>query len=107
MMQDIDRTRYATVRDYDAQRASLNDVAKLHRATDLERQMPRMSKWAVGDVYGPHDLSATEAGKWRKRRRSERDVFDILGIDPLREYKVRDGNLLQFFSIRSWWGRGR
>ena len=50
--------------------------------------MPRMSKWRVGDVYAPHDMSAVEAGKWRKRKSSERDVFDILGINPLEEYKV-------------------
>ncbi|KAF6228400.1 hypothetical protein HO133_008130 [Letharia lupina] len=87
MMQEIDRTRYDAVRGYDAQRATLNDVTKLQRAKDLERQMPRLSKWQVGDVYAPHDLSAVEAGKWRKRKSSERDVFDILGINPLEEYK--------------------
>ena len=90
MMQEIDRTRYNAVRGYDAQRATLNDVAKVQRAKDLERQMPRLSKWSVGDVYAPHDLSAVEAGKWRKRKSSERDVFDILGINPLEEYKVCD-----------------
>lgn len=87
-MQDIDRTRYNTVREYDAQRAALNDGAKMNRAADLERQMPRTSKWKVGDVYAPHDLSAVEATKWRKRKSSERDVFDVLGINPLEEYKV-------------------
>ena len=66
----------------------LNDVTKVNRAKDLERQMPRMSKWQVGDVYAPHDLSAVEAAKWRKRKSSARDVFDILGINPLEEYKV-------------------
>lgn len=49
--------------------------------------MPRTSKWKVGDVYAPHDLSAVEATKWRKRKSSERDVFDVLGINPLEEYK--------------------
>lgn len=88
MMQDIDRTKYNRVRDYDAHRANLNDVDKVGRARDLERQMPRTSRWQVGDVYAPHDLSVVEAAKWRKRKSSERDVFDILGIDPLEEYKV-------------------
>lgn len=87
-MQDVDRTKFNAVRDYDAQRAPFNDVARNNRAKDLERQMPRMSKWQVGDVYAPHDLSAVEAAKWRKRKSSERDVFDILGINPLDEYKV-------------------
>lgn len=56
--------------------------------------MPRMSKWQVGDVYAPHDLSAVEAGKWRKRKSSQRDVFDILGINPLEEYKVCGSSIL-------------
>ena len=83
-----DRTRYKTVRAYDAQRASLNDVHSNARARDLERQMPRTLRWRVGDVYAPHDLSAVEAMKWKQRKSSERDVFDILGINPLQEYKV-------------------
>lgn len=88
MMRDVDRTRYNAVRDYDARRASLNDLTKQNRARDLERQMPRLPNWQVGDVYAPHDLSAVEAAKWRKRKSSQRDVFDVLGINPLGEYKV-------------------
>lgn len=87
-MQDIDRSRYSAVRDYDAQRAALNDVTVLNRARSLERRMPRNNKWAAGDVYAPHDLSSVEAQKWTKRKSSQRDVFDILGINPLDEYKV-------------------
>lgn len=44
-------------------------------------------------MYAPHDLSATEASK-RKRPGAAgggggpaRDVFDVLGINPLDEYK--------------------
>lgn len=88
MMHDVDRSRYSAVRDYDARRASLNDLTKQNRARDLERQMPRLPNWQVGDVYAPHDLSAVEAAKWRKRKSSDRDVFDVLGINPLGEYKV-------------------
>lgn len=88
MMKEIDRTRYATVREYDAHRASLSDAAWDGRARDLERKMPRTLKWKVGDVYAPHDLSAVEARKWSRRKSSERDVFDVLGINPLEEYKV-------------------
>lgn len=88
MMLGIDRKDYKTVRDYDAYRESLDDVGRKQRAKDLERQMPRTWKWQVGDVYAPHDLSPVEAAKWRQRKSSQRDVFDMLGINPLHEYKV-------------------
>lgn len=88
MSRDINRTKYNTVRDYDARRAKANDPVMSERAKSLERHLPPTSRWQVGDVYAPHDLSAEEAGKWRKRKSSERDVFDILAINPLDEYKV-------------------
>lgn len=89
LLQDIDRTRYKVVRKYDDYRAAtLDDAAERDRVKSLERQLPRKSGWKAGDVYAPHDLSAVEAMKWRKRKSSERDVFDILGINPLHEYKV-------------------
>ncbi|CAD6574013.1 MAG: hypothetical protein ASARMPRED_006430 [Alectoria sarmentosa] len=99
LTQDVDRTNYNTVRKYDAQRALLNDTTKTNRVKDLERQMPRLSKWQVGDVYAPHDLSAVEASKWRKRKSSQRDVFDILGINPLEEYKVCGSSILRNWSM--------
>ncbi len=67
-------------------RAQLKDVEKMGRAKDLERQIHR--KWQFGDVYAPHDLSSVEMEKWRKRRPREKDAFDVLGINPLNEYKV-------------------
>lgn len=85
----IDRSRYPVVRDYDAQRAALNDPIKRQQVRDMERQMPRLPHWRTGDVYAPHDLSSVEANKWRNRKNREKDVFDILGINPLSEYKVR------------------
>lgn len=88
MMQGIDRNDYKPVRDYDAHRASIDDVSKTQRAKGLERQMPRLSRWQAGDVYAPHDLGPVEAAKWKQRKRSQRDVFDMLGINPLHEYKV-------------------
>ena len=57
---------------------------------DLEKQIHR--KWEVGNVYAPHDLSSVEMEKWRKRRPREKDAFDMLGINPLHEYKVRLGS---------------
>ena len=46
--------------------------------------------WNVGDVYAPHDLSAREMQKWNRKKRPDRDVFDILNVDPMSLYKVRD-----------------
>lgn len=46
-------------------------------------------EWKVGDVYAPHDMSPAEMKKWAKKERPDRDVFDILAVDPLSLYKVR------------------
>ncbi|KAK5050497.1 hypothetical protein LTR84_003778 [Exophiala bonariae] len=51
----------------------------------LKRQVSR--KWFPGDVYAPHDLSAAETRKWRKRARPTSDIFDQLNINPLSLYK--------------------
>lgn len=56
---------------------------------DLERQVYR--KWTAGDVYAPHDLTGTEAAKWKKLRRGRSQKFDVvdqLGINPILHYKV-------------------
>ena len=103
----VDRESYNVVRGYDAQRAALNDFTKQGLARGLERQMPRLSRWNAGDVYAPHDLSAVEAAKWKKRKGSQRDVFDMLGINPLHEYKVRCLFIFNFiFSNGEMWSMG-
>ena len=56
------------------------------RARDVERQQFRT--WKEGDVYSPRDLSAAEMKKWNKSRSPNADVFDVLNINPLDEYKV-------------------
>ena len=73
------------------------ELEKVGRGKDLEKLMIR--KWKPGDVYAPHDLSPVEMEKWRKRKAGDRDVFDMLGINPLAEYKVR-------LFLGSWRGRG-
>jgi hypothetical protein len=51
------------------------------------RQMPR--RWREGEVYAPHDLTIGEAKKWKKIvMRPEKDVFDMLGKNPLAFYKA-------------------
>ena len=45
-------------------------------------------EWKKGDIYAPHDLSAAEARKWRKRHTPTIDAFDALSLDPMDFYKV-------------------
>jgi small subunit ribosomal protein S18 len=51
------------------------------------RQMPR--RWRTGEVYAPRDMSPIEMAKWRVGKRPETDVVDLLGFNPLDNYKVR------------------
>lgn len=62
------------------------------RAKSLERNQTR--QWKTGDAYSPHDLSPSEMRKWRKRSSPATDAFDVLGLDPLHQYKVSPVQLL-------------
>ncbi|KAI1258627.1 ribosomal protein S18 [Xylariaceae sp. FL1019] len=55
------------------------------RHNDFMRQMPR--RWRTGDVYAPHDLSPAEMAKWRRSRRRDQDIVDLLGLRPLDMYR--------------------
>lgn len=55
-------------------------------AKNLSRQITR--RWRAGDVYAPHDLSAAEMTKWKRRERPTRDVFDVLDFNPMDHYSV-------------------
>lgn len=55
-------------------------------ARALERNFNR--DWRAGDVYAPHDLSAAEARKWKKKQNPTQDAFDALSLNPLDCYKV-------------------
>lgn len=56
------------------------------RAAQL--QALRNNKWKTGDVYAPHDLTKVEWSKRSRIRLPNQDIFDVLGINPLHEYKV-------------------
>lgn len=57
--------------------------------TDARAQERNYTRdWRAGDVYAPHDLSAAEARKWKKRQSPDRDAFDALSMNPLDCYKV-------------------
>ena len=64
----------------------LNALDKSRRAKELEKLQTR--RWKSGDVYAPHDLSPEEMMKWRRKSQPSRDIFDILAINPLDEFKV-------------------
>lgn len=69
------------------QRAKSRAEQKLEEeARALEKNFTR--DWRIGDVYAPHDLSAAEARKWRKRKGPTTDAFDALSLNPLDCYKA-------------------
>jgi small subunit ribosomal protein S18 len=65
------------------------ELVESERRAQYQRQIYR--KWQPGDVYAPHDLSGVEQKKWKfGRKRPQEDAFDILGVNPVLEYKVGD-----------------
>jgi small subunit ribosomal protein S18 len=65
---------------------SAEDLARHKTATRVTKQISR--RWKTGDVYAPHDLSEVEMKKWKQRGKPAVDVFDVLELDPLVEYRV-------------------
>lgn len=64
------------------------EMAEFAKSDDYSKHMYR--RWHSGDVYAPHDLSAVEQKKWKSGRMTpQTDAFDVLGINPINEYKVR------------------
>ena len=66
-------------------RSTLERMAERKVSEDYARHMPR--RWNQGDVYTPHDLSHVEALKWKKASQPKEDIVDMLGINPLDEYR--------------------
>ncbi|ELR08297.1 hypothetical protein VC83_08359 [Pseudogymnoascus destructans] len=64
---------------------SAEDLARHKTATKVTKQISR--RWKTGDVYAPHDLSEVEMKKWKQRGKPAVDVFDVLELDPLVEYR--------------------
>ncbi|EEP76084.1 conserved hypothetical protein [Uncinocarpus reesii 1704] len=59
------------------------------RRRTLERFQTR--DWKAGDVYSPHDLSPAEMRKWKRKLSPSVDVFDLLAMNPLHQYKFGSG----------------
>jgi hypothetical protein len=75
--------------------------AEQRRKEQADAQARAMDKnftreWQKGDVYAPHDLSAAEARKWRKKYTPTIDAFDALSLNPLDFYKVRAVKFVTF-----------
>ncbi|KAI4241254.1 MAG: hypothetical protein L6R40_004670 [Gallowayella cf. fulva] len=96
----ISRDQAAQSRTSHKIRSALAETEASYRATDLERHLYR--RFRPGDIYAPHDLSPAEQQKWRSRtsfggniskaharthKQNARDVFDVLGVHPLDEFK--------------------
>ena len=64
----------------------LSALDKSRRIKELEKF--KMRRWKAGDVYAPHDLGPEEMMKWKQRSRPTKDVFDIMAVNPLDEYRV-------------------
>ncbi|PUU73819.1 hypothetical protein B9Z19DRAFT_1094326 [Tuber borchii] len=46
------------------------------------------SRFFAGDIYAPHDLSHAQQRSRRLRRSPRFDVCDLVGVNPVKEYKV-------------------
>lgn len=84
-----------------SQRSSRNrDVAMREAAERLRAQkesddhlrfLPR--RWHTGEVYAPHDMSPAEMRKWARVRPRQRDLVDVLNVNPVDMYRVSFGLL--------------
>ena len=55
---------------------------------DNEELFRSQRRFRHGEMYTPKDLSFESFREWRKRRAPRKDAFDVLGLNPLDEYKV-------------------
>lgn len=54
-----------------------------------QEMLSNAHRFRQGEMYSPHDLTIEEMKKRRmERRKNFRDVFDVLGVNPIDEYKV-------------------
>ncbi|MCJ1355640.1 MAG: hypothetical protein MMC33_005632 [Icmadophila ericetorum] len=89
---DSDKTRRTVAKAnnmaiQDVSASILEKSSKSKKVSALEIHQHNARKWKPGDVYAPHDLSAAEMKRWMYKRPGTTDAFDVLGIDPLKEYK--------------------
>lgn len=82
----LSNEQQAEILDSQAGRSSVRDLREMAVTDSYLKQMPR--RWRYGDVYGPRDLSAREMKQWRLPKKPKKDILDLLGFNPLDNYKV-------------------
>lgn len=58
------------------------------KRVELLELIQTQHRFGQGDAYAPHDLSFQEQRKRRARKTPSFDAMDLLGINPIKEYKV-------------------
>ena len=85
------RLSQKTLAAHQSKRLSVKDINVVEdtKRQDLELLL-RQRRYKSGDVLSPHDLSFQEMLKWKfnPKKAPKYDVFDMLGMDPRKEYKV-------------------
>ena len=95
MQEVINELRHAAINNREENPEKFNPVLELEKRNRVAAlEMYQYREWNAGDVYAPHDLSWAENSKWRVKKPPEHDVFDVLGINPLHEYKVTQSLLV-------------
>jgi hypothetical protein len=61
-------------------------ILKLLKEQALEKYQTR--RWNTGEVYAPKDLGSAEMKRNSQWSPPKVDVFDMLAMNPLKEYKV-------------------
>ncbi|CAK7265928.1 hypothetical protein SEPCBS57363_001838 [Sporothrix epigloea] len=85
LLRDAEARRHLADRRNDIKRTTLERMTERKVSDEYARQLPR--RWNQGDVYAPYDLSHVEALKWKRAAQPMEDVVDMLGINPLDEYR--------------------
>jgi hypothetical protein len=80
-------TRFANQAGLTERNTPTREMVESERREQFQRQIFR--RWQTGDIYSPHDLTGAEQKKWKfGRKKPQSDAFDVLGINPVNEYKV-------------------
>ncbi|RDL37734.1 Uncharacterized protein BP5553_05167 [Venustampulla echinocandica] len=64
---------------------TMTEIQQQKLSANLSKQISR--RFMPGDVYAPHDLSAVEMAKWKRRGRPMYDAFDALNLNPIDHYR--------------------
>ena len=86
LLQNSEQTKLRRAATRTRLSTDIGELTNHAMAADLSKQITR--RWKAGDVYAPHDLSAAEMAKWKKREKPSHDVFDVLDFNPLEHYRV-------------------